>query len=365
VRVFHKEARTLARSGYQVIVIARVPAPKIVDGVQVLPVKTAGSSRFLRFLLLPAVFFQAVGVKADVYHLHNPDTLPIGLGLKMIGRKFIYDAHEDFAGKILIRAWIPAVLRRLAARVVVLLERFVSLIADGMIVTQPSLLGRVDRSAVLIGNPPRLEPELFSRVAKLAADINIDYDGLRAVYIGDITAARGLFEMVEALQIANTITPVRLWLIGPGSDVDLRAALELPGWRFVDHIPRLPPEQAFAYVSRADVGLVVIRDVGDHATTDPNKLYEYMAFGLPFIASKFKTWQDRLDGVTAGLFIRPGDARELAEAEIEIARNPAIRKQMGKKGRAFVESYSWERESMKLLDLYRRVLNSAADAGRG
>jgi glycosyltransferase involved in cell wall biosynthesis len=365
VRVFHKEARTLAGAGYRVIVIARAPGREFIDGVEVVPARTATSSRFLRFVALPAVFLQAVRVKADVYHLHNPDTLPIALGLKMIGRKIVYDTHEDFSKKILIRSWMPAILRQPAARVVVLLEGFVSSIVDATIVTQAGVLGRVDRSAMLIGNPPRLESALLSRVADLAADISTDFNGLRAVYLGDINAARGLFEMIEALEIANETTAVRLWLVGPGSEVDLRTAAALPGWRYVDRIPRLPlPEQAFAYVSRADVGLVVIRDVGDHATIDSNKLYEYMAFGLPFIASNFKAWRDRLGGLTAGLFVKPGDAREIAGALIKLARNPAKRMQMGKRGRMFVEAHSWERESVKLLELYDRVLN-AADIGSG
>src|SRR5262249_16443122 len=139
----------------------------------------------------------------------------------------------------------------------------------------------------------------------------------------------------------------------------IRSAAALPGWQYVDRIPRLPPEQAFAYISCADVGLVVLRDLGDHATTDPNKLYEYMAFGLPFIASDFKTWRDRLSWLGAGLFVKSGDVRDIAEALIKLARNPAKRTQMGKKGRAFVEGHSWERESIKLRDLYDRILNAA------
>ena len=360
VRVFQKEARTLARAGYRVIVIARAPRREIVDGVEVLPARTARSWRLFRFASLPVVFFQAVTVKADVYHLHNPDTLLIALGLKIFGRKFVYDTHEDFSKKN--RSWMPEILRQPAARFVVLLESFVSSIADATIVTQAGVLGRVHRSAVLIGNPPRIEPALFTRVADLAAEISTDFNGLRAVYLGDINAVRGVLEMIEALAIANEKTAVRLWLIGPGSEADLCAAATLPGWQYVDRIPRLPPEQAFAYVSRADVGLVVFRDVSDHATADPNKLYEYMAFGLPFVASDFKTWRDRLDGVTAGLFVKAGDAREIAGALIELARNPARRTQMGKEGRAFVEAHSWERESIKLCDLYDRVLNAPDNA---
>jgi glycosyltransferase involved in cell wall biosynthesis len=364
VRVFHKQARTLARAGYRVTVIARARRCEIIDGVKILPVKTFGSSRLLRFMVLPAVFLQAVCVKADAYHLHNPDTLPIALGLKIAGKKIVYDTHEDFSKKILIRSWMPLIVRRPAARLVALLESFISSIAEGTIVTQEGLLRRFHNSAVLIGNQPRLEPALLSRVADLAANISSDFKGFRVVYLGNINAARGLFEMIEALEIVNETVAMRLWLVGPGSEVDLHAAAALPGWQYVDRIPRLPPPEAFAYASRADVGLVVLRDVGDHATSDPNKLYEYMVFGLPFIASNFRVWRERLGRTTAGLFVKPGDARAIAHALIELARNPAKRMQMGKEGRAFAEAHSWERESDKLLDLYDRVLG-VADIGKG
>jgi glycosyltransferase involved in cell wall biosynthesis len=165
--------------------------------------------------------------------------------------------------------------------------------------------------------------------------------------------------MVQALEGANAVVSVRLWLIGPGSNVDLRAAGKLPGWQYVDYMPSRLQEQVFAYLSRADLGIILLQDVGDYATTDPNKLYEYMAFGLPFIASNFERWRERLSGIVAGEFVKPGDARQLADVLIDMARNPAKRKKMGEKGRAFVQTYSWEQESTKLLELYRTVLKVA------
>jgi glycosyltransferase involved in cell wall biosynthesis len=359
VRVFQKEARTLVQAGYRVTLITRASRPHDFGGIRILPARTVTSSRFLRFLALPAVFIQALRINADVYHLHNPDTLMIAAGLKMLGRKCIYDTHEDFSRRILARTWLPRPIRPIMARAVTLVERISSRYVDACIVTQPEVLSRLSRSTVVIGNPPRLDPALFARVKRLSKSIRKDFSGLRAVYIGSITPERGLFEMVQALEIANAAVPVRLWLIGPCSRADLRAATTLPGWQYVDYIAPQPQEQAFAYLLHADVGLIVLRDVGDHATTDPNKLYEYLAFGLPFIASNFQRWRERLDGVTAGLYVKPGDANALAEAEIEMARDPAKREQMGQRGRAFVQAYNWENESIKLLELYRQVLSAA------
>lgn len=357
VRVFHKEARTLAQAGYRVTVITRASRPRNFAGIRILPARTVTSSRFLRFLALPAVFIQTLWVNADVYHLHNPDTLLIAAGLKMLGRKCIYDTHEDFSRRILARPWLPRPIRPVIARAVGLLERISSRLVDACIVTQPEVLSRLSGWVVVIGNPPRMDPALFARVKRSAKSIKDDFSGLRVVYIGSVTPERGLFEMVQALEIANAAVPVRLWLIGHCSVAYLRAAATSPGWQYVDYITPQPQEQAFAYLLRADVGLIVLRDVGDHATTDPNKLYEYMAFGLPFVASNFHRWREKLNGVDAGLYVNSGDAHALAQAIIEMARTPAQRKKMGQKGRVFVQTHTWEHESIKLLDVYRQVLN--------
>ncbi len=96
VRVFQKEAKTLSANGYRVLLLARAEISLVEEGVEVVPLPVV-KNRLMRFLCLPRVFWTAFMLKGDVYHLHNPDTLPIVLLLKMLGRRVIYDTHEDFS----------------------------------------------------------------------------------------------------------------------------------------------------------------------------------------------------------------------------------------------------------------------------
>ena len=355
VRVYQKESRTLADAGYQVSLIARTPSPQTIDGVKIIPRVGSSKFRLLRFLLLPAVGVQALLQNADIYHLHNPDTLPIVVLLRMFGKKVIYDTHEDFSKKILVTDWIPIWLRSPLALIVGKSESLISTIATASIATQADVVERLKNKALLLGNPPRVNEGLYARVHAHAQEIESENCQVRAIYIGRINRPRGLYEMVDALAIVNNTAHVRLWLIGPADKDDLDSASSRPGWKYVDYIPSMAQELAFAYVERADVGLVVIRDAGGYAATDPNKLYEYMAFGKPFIASKFDVWVHKLADTDAGWFVRPDSSDEIASILLEIAENGEIAVSKGAKGKDFIRLYNWETESQKLLELYREI----------
>ncbi len=345
----------MADAGYQVSLIASTPSPQTINGVKIIPPVGSSKFRLLRFLLLPAVGVQALLQNADIYHLHNPDTLPIVILLRIFGKKVIYDTHEDFSKKILIKNWIPKLLRRPLAFLVSKAESLISTIATASIATQQDVVERLNNNTLLLGNPPRVNQELYANVSKLAHSIDSQECQVRAVYIGHINRPRGLYEMVDALAIVNDTTHVRLWLIGPADKDDLDSASSRPGWKYVDYIPSMAQELAFAYVERADVGLVMIGGAGGYAATDPNKLYEYMVFGKPFIASAFDGWMDKLADTDAGWFVKPDSADEIASILLEIAENGELAVNKGAKGRNFTRLYNWETESQKLLALYREI----------
>ena len=117
VRVYQKQAVSLVENGYKVVLLARVGKSRVAKGVCITRVWSWYSSRFLRFVSLPLVFLQAMRSKADIYHLHNPDTLPIAFMLRVCGKKVIYDVHEDFGLRVLMRDWIPKLLRNTVAKV--------------------------------------------------------------------------------------------------------------------------------------------------------------------------------------------------------------------------------------------------------
>ena len=364
VRVFQKEARTLAAHGYQVTLFAQAKgrmAPFVEDGVRVVPLDyptrghmVAGLPRLLRRLLRE---------KADLYHLHNPFSLPLVLALKAARRKVIYDVHEDYIERIRIRDWLPRFLRAPTAYFVGGLEILVGKLVDGAIATQPEVAVRLGGRAIILENAPMVNDELNARAEAFAQTIPDEAanpeGAYRLIYAGSISRVRGLPTMMDALGLVNQETPARLWLIGyPHDEQGVADAMRHPAWPYVDFIGRLEHQhEVFGYMLRANAGLALFRDWGGYARISSNKLYEYMASGVPFVASAFPRWQATLESVGAGFFCEPVDAACVAFNLIDLIRDPDKARRMGEKGRAFVRTeFNWDTEQAKLLALYQRVL---------
>ena len=101
------------------------------------------------------------------------------------------------------------------------------------------------------------------------------------------------------------------------------------------------------------IGIVALHPVPNHISSLPVKMFEYMAAGIPVIASDFPLWKEIIDGNRCGLCINPFSSRELADAVIYLLGNTVIAEAMGPNGRAAIpEQYNWETETINLLNLY-------------
>lgn len=364
IRVFRKEAVTLAQAGHRVVLYARTPdnQPLIDSGVEVRPVSYR--SRWQRFAKLPGLARAAFRDRAEVYHVHNPDTLPIAFWLRLRGQHVIYDSHEDFRTEILLRRWLPALIRRPAAAAVARAEQLAGRLLAAVIVTQKQILHRIPQ-AVLIGNPPLISPAEIAEILG-QRDARSDSEQLTLGYIGGISKDRGLFRMLDLTAAMNRLRPTRLTLIGyPVNDDALQQAMDRPEWELVDYLGELAQPEAFRHLGGVDAGLILFEDVASHRHIDPNKIYEYMAHGLPFVASDFPEWRDRLQSVDAGIFAEPRQSiDELAAAVLKILARPDRARELGRNGARFVqERYSWQSTAApKLLELYRRLTHGQTAA---
>jgi glycosyltransferase involved in cell wall biosynthesis len=88
----------------------------------------------------------------------------------------------------------------------------------------------------------------------------------------------------------------------------------------------------------------------------PNKVFEYMAMGLPVILSDFPAWRDMLDGVDCGLFVDPSDPASLAAAMRRLIHDRELAKRLGANGRAAVEGrLNWTTQLAALIEAYRTI----------
>src|SRR4249919_2675176 len=84
VRIFRKECRTLAAAGYEVVLVASGAGGSTVDGVRFHPIKRS-SSRAARLVLgWGRILAAALSERGALYHLHDPELLPVGLMLRLM-----------------------------------------------------------------------------------------------------------------------------------------------------------------------------------------------------------------------------------------------------------------------------------------
>jgi glycosyltransferase involved in cell wall biosynthesis len=350
-RIFAKQCRSLAAAGYDVHLVA-AGTDSVGDGVRVWGVaEPVDDRRAVRMTRTVAdVARRAVGLDADVYHLHDPELIPVGLVLATAGRSVVYDAHEDLPGSVLLKDWIRPRLRaavavfargaeRLAAR------RFAAVVAATSPIAEQfaSIASRI----VVVSNFPRLEE--FGALVERPADAEP-----AVCYVGSISENRGARVMLDAV----TDVDVRLLLAGFFSPPNLRERLARhPGWSRVTALGQLDRAGVAETIARSRAGLSVLAPVPTYLTSQPTKVYEYMAAGVPVIASDFQFWRTIVDDNGAGITVDPTDARAVASAIRWILEHPDEAEAMGRNGRTAVERrYSWEPEARKLLALYDDIL---------
>ena len=352
-RIFHKQAKTLVKAGYDVTLIAQHSGDTVVEGVRIKGLPKP-RNRFTRiFGLTWRAFRLALQQKANVYHFHDPELLAIVPLLRVFSKaKIIYDVHEDYPATIATKEWLPSYSRPVISLFFRLFEKWLSSACDGVVTVNEQVLQRLShRRGIVVTNFPilhdgfRIEKEEHSAARPFTC-----------IYPGGLTRTNGIFEALGALDSLSRTRDVRLILLGPLKDADLAAEIEAHDW--VEYLGVVPHEKIWDYLHKADMGLLLYHPVRNALWSRPNKLFEYMAAGLPIVASNMPGWQGFVEGEKCGILVDPKDLDQITQAIEHLMKHPEERHRMGENGRrAVLEKYNWEREAKKLLALYKELLD--------
>ena len=121
----------------------------------------------------------------------------------------------------------------------------------------------------------------------------------------------------------------------------------------VKFIGRLSRKEVNDLYGSARAGIVIYQPAQNHYEAQPVKMFEYMAAGLPVIASNFPLWKKIVEKTGCGICVDPQNPKDVRDACMDLLNNPEKGQEMGRLGRlAVVEKYCWSNEEKKLLDLY-------------
>lgn len=356
-RIFYKECQSLKQANYKVSLITVSKSDELIDGIQIYGVRKP--DKFIKRIFVTAfqIFQIARKMGADVYHFHDPELIWVGFLLKVLGKKVIYDIHEDLPNQVMHKFYIPYWVRPIVSKGAKSAENLAGRVFDALIAATPTIAERFPPTkTVTVLNFPILKELLMPE-----AQLYEDRDNL-IVYVGVIGLTRGAKEMIEATKILPQSLNAQLILGGSVQPPELQDELKglaqdktikFLGWQSRKEVQNL--------LGQARIGLVTLHPTQSYLDSYPVKLFEYMAAGIPVVASNFPLWKEIVEKSQCGMLVNPLDPSEIANAIEYLLTHPAEAAEMGKNGqRAVQELFNWEAESKKLIAVYEKLLGRNA-----
>ncbi len=351
-----RQLRAMADAGLAVTV-TQTASPRdpgaLPDGVtaQVLPVPPGGGPKAF-WHAHRAVRSAAMRHPAGLYWASDLYTLPaLAAAAQRHGGALAYDSRELYAGLDSAhgRPWVGTAWGTL--------ERWVAPRADAVVTVGDAIADRLaDRYGIprptVLYNAPEVPAAPSDRTA-LRRALSLPADGRMVVlYQGLFRDGRGLPALVEA---TRAVEGVRLVLIGEGTLADsvAEAGKDL-GDRLVVH-PFVPPDRLAALTPGADLGACLIEPLTESLRLSlPNKLFEYLAAGVPVLASPLPEIR-AVVGQGVGVLADPRDAGAVAAA-LRTALAPRLRARWAAAAPAVLAPYTWNEGRRTFRALLDRLL---------
>jgi glycosyltransferase involved in cell wall biosynthesis len=362
-----KEVRTLTAAGYRVSIVADagpgLPEREArAEAVVIRVPRRRPALPGVRFVLQQARLARVLrDLRPDVIHAHDSNALvPVALAARALDVPYVYDAHDLWLGRPRReRSPIYFALNQLYYAVVewMLVRR-----AAATITVSPPIaehlarrygLPRVD----LVPNYPEPPGNLQARdIRSLPGAERLGRDAPIVLYVGGLMGGRGLEELVDAMA---HVEGAALVLLGDGvlaGPLQKRAARAGTGER-VHILPPVAPADLIDVAASAAVGVSpIVPSCLNYRYSLPNKLFQYMAAGLPVVASDFPQVREIVEASACGMVVDTRRPAEIAGAINRILADPEAARAMGVRGRQAVEErFNWAASARALLDVYGRL----------
>lgn len=364
-----REAESLVEAGYSVSILGwdrtkELPAGETLkSGINVIRIQDVPSGYGIgtrQLLRLPA-YWRAVfpilnQLKPDILHCHDFDTLLPGLWWGRWAQiPVVYDAREYYADlvKPRLHGWSGKALYKLIG----VSEEWAAKRAAA-IITVDEILGekyrRIHQQVLVMGHYP-------SRSMIQQPSLVFNQSELNLLYIGRLSEDRGVLLYADILHhLLVSGIPSRLHLAGTFVPEEDRALFEhhareilkhiqMHGWVTVDQVPEL--------LANVDLGLAILKPIPRFKVAIPQKLFEYMAAGIPIVVSRFPPIEKIIEPIQCGLLVEPlDDPKNIADRISNLWKHPEQPRKMGLAGRqAVIETYNWENLATSLVDLYHTL----------
>lgn len=313
----------------------------------------------------------AEGRRFDLVWANDYSTLYPALRIaSATGAKVVYDSHEIWLETV--NQFFPSdapLHRRIAFRLILAIcraignreERRMAARADAVVTVNQSvadvLRKHLDRAAVsVVLNCP--EPTELVASDRIRRELDLAAGDQIVLYQGLMNPGRGMHALVESAH--GFPDGVRLVMLGGGMlEGSLRQAVrdgELEQRVFLPGV--VPQADLHEWTASADLGVLVLEPINlSKRLALANKIFEYMAAGIPILTTDLPENRRIIDQCDCGWLIADWDPPALAEHIARILAQPDEMRRRGENGRRWFEQrYNWEAESGQVSGVVERLL---------
>lgn len=373
----YKEAKSLVDNGYDVSVVcwhgqgSDVPSSEEYEGIRVhrvfqgIPYHTTPMLWRLIFYIL--YVFKSVrislGLRPDIIHCHDLDTLAIGVILGLLSWKpLLFDAHEDFPG--MLEGSVSKRWGRLAR----FYEKMLIKACDRVIAAEMPYTGVMKKhygvSPVVVANFPDLN--IFQPSVESSSVIRrYRLEGKTVIsHIGMVGRERGIYETLEALAYLHNDDIIYM-IIGRAvaeewdriKETIKRLSLEAQVILLIDGVDH---KETPMYYKASDISMVLLYPVPNYVTSLPTKLFESLAVGTPVLAGNLEYLGGFVSKYEVGLCADSRDPKDIARKLEMMIADRQMRIRMGENGlKAVKKEFNWDESARRLLEVYHDVITRA------
>ena len=346
-RILHRQIAYLRREGFAVTYAAPWAATDVAspEGLEVRELPRAAGRDRIAALFAARDLLRREAPQHDVVLLHDPELL-LAVRLAGVGRlpPVVWDVHEDTAVALGDRDWVPGFLRGIVAALIRRLERWAERNVR-LVLAEEGYRPRFSRPHPVVRNHP------WASQRPAPGDVVAPTVPSRIVYVGRISEGRGVRTMLALGRALDGAA--RLELAGPVDDdvlADVEAAVADGSVVWHGFVPN---DRVGALLAGASVGLSLLGDDPNYLVSMPSKVIEYLAHGLPVVATPLPTVVTLLEEEGGGLLVPFGDVDATLAAVRRILDEPDLRAALVAQGLEAASRRTWEVEGARFATMLR------------
>lgn len=304
--------------------------------------------KYFEFIYRVTVFYRKKDIK--MINIHAIALLPFGVFLKYLFKsKLVYDTHEletETNGSKGLRKKLAKFMEKSLIK-----KCDIVFVVSGNIADWYENEYKIKRP-VVVKNAPRLID--IKKTNHFRENLGIKDDSIIVLYQGGLSYGRGVDLLLETFKKRDDDKVVIVFMGYGQLEEDIKTASKEKKNIFF-HLA-VAPEVVLDYTSSADIGISFIENTClSYYYCLPNKLFEYAMAGLPVIVSNMKEMRELVEKYDMGIVVEDDKIDSMNNAIEKILQSDI--KKMKQNARRCAEENSWEKQEIKMINEYKRVLN--------